>query len=89
MLYIYLDESGDLGFDFFAKKPSRFFTVTILAVQGVENNRALLNAVKKTLRRKFSRNHLTELKGSHTSIDIKKYSIVRQAQSLLIFMLSP
>lgn len=81
MLYLYLDESGDLGFDFFAKKPSRFFTVTILAVQGVENNRALLNAVKKTLRRKFSKNHLTELKGSHTSIDIKKY-FYRHASSV-------
>jgi len=24
MLYLYLDESGDLGFEFFAKKPSKF-----------------------------------------------------------------
>ncbi len=53
MLYLYLDESGDLGFDFFTKKPSRFFTVTILTVRGVENNRALLKAVRKTARRKL------------------------------------
>lgn len=47
MLYLYLDESGDLGFDFFAKKPSRFFTVTILAIKGVENNRAFFNQSSK------------------------------------------
>ena len=27
VIYLYLDESGGLGFDFFAKKPSRCFTV--------------------------------------------------------------
>ena len=53
MWYLYLDESGDLGFDFFARKPSRFFTVCILVLQGVDNNRRLLSAVKKTCRRKL------------------------------------
>lgn len=72
MLYLYLDESGDLGFDFFAKKPSRFFTVTILAVQGVENNRALFKAVKKTIKRKLPRRQ-AELKGTKDSIVAKKY----------------
>lgn len=28
-MYLYLDESGDLGFDFENKKPSRFFVITI------------------------------------------------------------
>jgi hypothetical protein len=73
MLYLYLDESGDLGFDFFAKRPSRFFTVTILVIKGVENNRALINAVKKTVRRKSYRKLSSELKGSHTSIEVKHY----------------
>jgi len=72
MLYLYLDESGDLGFDFFNKKPSKYFTVTILAVQGVENNRALLKAVKKTVKRKLPRGQ-EELKGSKDSIAVKKY----------------
>jgi len=27
-MYLYLDESGDLGFDFKNKKPSRFFVIT-------------------------------------------------------------
>lgn len=32
MWFLYLDESGDLGFDLVNKKSSKFFTVAILAV---------------------------------------------------------
>lgn len=49
MWYLYLDESGDLGFDFVRKKPSRFFTVTILLVEGMENNRTLINVSRRPL----------------------------------------
>jgi len=78
MWYLYLDESGDLGFDFANKRPSNFFTVTILVVKGVENNRALISAVRKTLQRKLNpkgkrKRIVTELKGEKTSIQIKKY----------------
>ena len=44
MLYLYLDESGDLGFDFFAKKPSKYFTVTVMLVQGTENRKKIAKA---------------------------------------------
>lgn len=78
MWYLYLDESGDLGFDFVNKRPSKFFTVAILAIQGVDHNRQLINAVKKTLKRKL--NHKSqkrrlshELKGSATTLGIKHY----------------
>ncbi len=72
MLYLYLDESGDLGFDFFAKKPSKYFTVTVLAVNGKEDNRRLINAVKKTLKRRLRRAD-AELKGAKDSITVKEY----------------
>lgn len=74
MWYLYLDESGDLGFDFVNKKPSKFFTVTILAVRG-ENNKKLSKAVKITLRRKFNtkKQIIKELKGSKCPLRIKKY----------------
>jgi len=73
MWYLYLDESGDLGFDFVNKKPSKFFTVAILAVRG-ENNRKLVKAAKITLRRKFkSKKKVEELKGSKCPLVIKKY----------------
>lgn len=78
MWYLYLDESGDLGFDFVNKKPSKFFTVTILALRGLESNRRLIKAVKVTLRRKLNprrrRKRITqELKGCDTTIEIKQY----------------
>ena len=76
MWFLYLDESGDLGFDFFGKKPSKFFTVAILAVNGKDNNRRLLNAVKKTIRRKLPRRAEVELKGGHTAIEVKQYFTV-------------
>jgi hypothetical protein len=78
MWYLYLDESGDLGFDFVNKKPSKFFTVTILAVSCQDANRKLLKAAKVTLRRKLNnranRKRLAqELKGTGTVLEIKKY----------------
>lgn len=78
MLYLYLDESGDLGFDFVNKKPSKYFTVAILAVRGHKDNRQLLKAVTKTLRRKLNskgkrRRLVTELKATKTTLEIKKY----------------
>ncbi len=71
MWYLYLDESGDLGFDFVSKKPSRYFTITILAISGDENNRKLIKAVRNTRRRKTS--NVKELKGTRTDIKIKEY----------------
>ncbi|MFA6526510.1 MAG: DUF3800 domain-containing protein [Candidatus Buchananbacteria bacterium] len=78
MWYLYLDESGDLGFDFVNKKPSKFFTVTILALSCHSANRQLIKAVKTTLRRKLNNSKhrkriIQELKGTVTTLEIKKY----------------
>ncbi len=78
MLYLYLDESGDLGFDFVNKKPSKYFVVTILAVRGHAANRSLINGVKKTLKRKLNpkgkqKRIVEELKGTKTVLDVKEY----------------
>jgi len=74
MRYLYLDESGDLGFDFVTKKPSKFFTITILAVNNINNNRRIIKSVKNTLHRKFSKkDNVQELKGREISLDVKKY----------------
>jgi hypothetical protein len=76
MLYLYLDESGDLGFDFVNKKPSAFFTICVLAIKGRENDRALTNAVRAVIKRKLfqgANNNTPELKGSGTSLEIKKF----------------
>jgi len=78
MWYLYLDESGDLGFDFVNKKPSKFFTITILALSCHDANRQLIKAVRTTLRRKlnYSKNkkrQIQELKGTGTTLEIKNY----------------
>jgi hypothetical protein len=74
MWYLYLDESGDLGFDFVTKKPSKFFTITILAVSSLDNNKKILKAVKTTLRRKFrKKDNIYELKGRDINLSVKKY----------------
>ncbi len=76
MLYLYLDESGDLGFDFVNKKPSAFFTICVLALKGRDDDRALTNAVRAVIGRKLRRQAkktCAELKGSDTTLAIKKF----------------
>lgn len=80
MWFLYLDESGDLGFDFVNKKPSKFFTITILAVHGKNGNRQLIKAIHKTLARKLNskRKHkriVPELKGTQTTLAVKQYCL--------------
>lgn len=55
MAYIFLDESGDLGFNFNKKKTSKFFVITCLFT---ENKRPIEKIVKKThseLKKKYKR----------------------------------
>ena len=75
MLYLYLDESGDLGFDFVTKKPSKYFTITVLVVRGQDQNKLLVKAVSNTIKRKLGKRPGVsfELKGAKTSLDVKKY----------------
>lgn len=78
MWYLFLDESGDLGFDFVNKKPSKFFTVTILAMSSRDSEKEIAAGIKKTLRRKLNHRKnrqriVYELKGSQTTIAIKTY----------------
>jgi hypothetical protein len=55
MAYIFLDESGDLGFDFTKSKTSKFFVITCLFT---ENKRPIEKIVRKThseLKKKYKR----------------------------------
>ena len=56
MAYIFLDESGDLGFNFKKKKTSKFFVVTFLFIDGQKN--PIEKIVKRThseLKKKIKR----------------------------------
>lgn len=94
MLYLYLDESGDLGFDFVNKKPSKVFTVAILAIKGTDARRHITKMVERTLRKKLNpkgkrSRQVQELKGTSTTLDVKKY-FYRNIQDLdfLIYTLT-
>ncbi|MBU4562359.1 DUF3800 domain-containing protein, partial [bacterium] len=78
MYYLYLDESGDLGFDLVNKNSSKFFTVCILLIKSEENKKKIIKSVNRTLHKKLNpknkRNRIVqELKGTSTTIEVKKY----------------
>ena len=78
MLYLYLDESGDLGFDFVNKKPSKFFTICILVIKSTESCKRIVKMIERTLRRKLNpknkrKRFIQELKATSTTLAIKQY----------------
>ncbi|KJR42590.1 hypothetical protein MCHI_001509 [Candidatus Magnetoovum chiemensis] len=73
MLYLYLYESGDLGFDFKDKTPSEYFTAAVMLVHGEENRKKIHKAIKLTIKTKLQKTKGNELKGSKQSIEVKRY----------------
>jgi hypothetical protein len=77
MLYLYLDESGDLGDLIQSPGTSRHFVIAILEVMGDANKKAMEKAVARTLRNKLHGKHrkhtATELKAAKTVFTIKEY----------------
>jgi hypothetical protein len=83
-VFIYLDETGDLGFDFTKPKTTRFFVVTLLLVRHQEANTTVRKAIERTLKRKLpktKKGRPSELKGSKTSLAVKRY-FYRQLQEV-------
>ena len=76
-MYLYLDESGDLGFNFDKKKSSKKFVITILLCHTDNTRKEFRKAVQRTIKNKIQRSkknkQVTELKGTRTHIDVKKY----------------
>ena len=78
MVYIYIDESWDLWFDFENKNPSKYFTLTLVVVKSIDSNKALKKEIETTLKRKINTKKKKkrishEIKGSKTTLEIKKY----------------
>lgn len=77
-MFIFLDESGDLGFDFKKRKTTKKFVITLLVCESDETRHEFTKAIRRTLKNKLNRKknnsrQVTELKGTGTTIDIKKY----------------
>lgn len=76
-MIIYLDESGDLGFDFENKRPSKKFVIAVLVCEG-HTSTGFRTAVRRTLKNKLNRKKtgsrvVEELKGTGTTLAIKQY----------------
>ncbi len=72
MKYMFLDESGELGFNF-NKGSTKFFTITLL-ICGVREEQELQRVIKK-IRKRVLRKELkksNEIKWNNSSDDIKK-----------------
>lgn len=76
-MIIYLDESGDLGFDFNKPKTSRKFVITLLVCQNRDAIDCFRKAVSRTLKNKLNHKKgdrkVQELKGTGTTIEVKQY----------------
>lgn len=71
-MIIFLDESGDLGFNF-EKKSSEKFVVTLLVCDSTEVHKKITFAVRKTLKNKNKNNLITEIKGTRSDLKQKEY----------------
>lgn len=74
-MFIFLDESGDLGFDFNKAGTSQTFTIALLVCER-QTVRQIKNAVKRTLKNKVNtkrKKKVHELKGTSTSLAVKTY----------------
>lgn len=75
-MFIYLDESGDLGFDFTKEGTSKKFTIALLVCEQSTIPK-IKKAVKRTLKNKINskrkKSLVSELKGTATSLSVKTY----------------
>ncbi len=77
-MFIYLDESGDLGFNFKKRKTTKKFVITLLVCNSDSARKEFDKAVRRTLKNKLNRRKknsrfVTELKGTATTFEVKKY----------------
>jgi len=74
---IFLDESGDLGFDFRKRKTTKKFVITLLVCNSDAARKEFTKAVMRTLKNKLNQKkknsrQITELKGINTTLEIKR-----------------
>lgn len=77
-LYLFLDESGDLGFDWTKGGTSLYFIITLLVCKNAHTVKNIKFAVQKTLKNKVNHKKnktriMNELKGGNIELPIKKY----------------
>jgi hypothetical protein len=80
-MLIFLDESGDLGFELSKAGTSRLFTITLLVCDDEQTRQHIQKAVRRTLKNKVNHKRkktlVQELKGNSTSLEVKQYFLER------------
>jgi len=71
-MIIYLDESGDLGFDFTKKGTAQYFIITVLVCKTKLSVMRIRKSIIRTRRNRLGQS-IQELKGTNTSLDVKQY----------------
>lgn len=74
-MIIYLDESGDLGFNYSLQNTSRYLIIGLLVFPNGSSSiahSAMVQAIKRTLKNKLPKN-TAEIKGSKLALPIKQY----------------
>ncbi len=77
MAYIFLDESGDLGF---GKKSSKWFLFTLVVVDNPRKLERLIKKVRKTIRKKY-KHVLSELHAYHAD-DVTRIRVLKAIAKL-------
>ena len=77
-MFIYLDESGNLSFNFEKEGTTDYFIITVLKVKTREDNRRIFKAIERTIKNKLSRRKTRKIsqdvmRGYNTIITVKKY----------------
>lgn len=72
---IFLDESGDLGFNFSKMGTSKVFVISLLVCHDLKTLDSFKHAVKRTLKNKVNhkKKNECELHAHKTSLEVKKY----------------
>lgn len=76
LIFIFIDESGDLGFDFHKLGTSRYFVIAALVINSHQERKLIEQAVRRTLRHKINlgkKKPASELKARKHTINEKKY----------------
>lgn len=83
-MYIFLDESGDLGFSLEKSSCTRYFVIALLTCNKASTVKLIEQAVRKTLTNKINRKNVknpkNEIKSAATLLTVKQY-FYRQIES--------
>jgi len=76
-MFLYLDEAGDLGFNFNDKMPSVYFVITLLVCNNRKASESIKKATEKTVKNKLHAvkkyRTVNELKGAQSHARVKRY----------------